>query len=176
MILLKCVKVVTQDYAITEANEKKFEMNENPCSTIYLNLSDYVIRIVGIMECAKTLRDKLTDLHTEISLPSKVFLLEKFFKFRLVMSKDIEENLDAFNKLIDDIKLCGDKKIDEYAPIVLLNVIPDSFCDVKFVIKYGRYSITFDIFVNSLKSKEIDIKHSMGDKQSGEVMHVRSRP
>ncbi|GAA0156486.1 hypothetical protein LIER_13976 [Lithospermum erythrorhizon] len=113
-------------------------MNENACASIYLNLSDPVIRKVGITECAKTLWDKLNNLYTETSLPSKIFLIEKFFKFRLDTSEDIKENLDVFTKLISDIKLAGDKNIDDYAPIALLNDIPDSFSDVKSAIKYGR--------------------------------------
>ena len=179
LVQKKCFKAVSQIVEKAEGVEtdpKSVEMNENACSIIYLNLSDSVIRKVDIIECAKTLWDKLTDLYTETSLPSKMFLLEKFFKFRLDMSRDIEENLDAFTKLISDIKLCGDKNIDEYAPIVLLNVIPDSMSDVKSAIKYGRDSITLDIVVNSLKSKELDLKQSAGGKESGEVMHVRDRP
>ena len=181
---MKCVlvqkkgfKAVSQDYTATDTIEKKSEMNENACASIYLNLSDSVMRKIGNLECAKTLWDKLSELYTETSLPNKMFLLEKFFKFRLDMSKDIDDNLDIFTKLISDIKLCGDKNIDEYAPIVLLNAIPDSFNDVKSAIKYGRDSVTLDIVVNGLKSKELDLRHSgMGKQSGGEVMHVRGRP
>ncbi|KAL0426944.1 UNVERIFIED_CONTAM: Retrovirus-related Pol polyprotein from transposon TNT 1-94 [Sesamum latifolium] len=37
-----------------------------------------------------------------------------------------------------DIKLTGDKNIDDYTPIVLLNAIPETYSDVKAAIKYGR--------------------------------------
>ena len=115
MVQKKCFKAVSQIVEKREGVEtdpKSVELNENACSLIYLNLSDSVIRKVDILECAKTLWDRLTELYTETSLPSKMFLLEKFFKFRLDMSKDIEDNLDTFTKLISDIKLCGDKNID----------------------------------------------------------------
>ncbi|KAL0342711.1 UNVERIFIED_CONTAM: Retrovirus-related Pol polyprotein from transposon TNT 1-94 [Sesamum calycinum] len=52
------------------------------------------------------------------------------------MSKNIEENIDEFTKLVQDIKLTGDKNIDDYTPIVLLNAIPDVYSDVKAAIKY----------------------------------------
>ncbi|VFQ70890.1 unnamed protein product [Cuscuta campestris] len=132
-----------------------------------------VERKVGILECAKDLWNKLNELYTETSLLTKIFLLEKFFKFRLDMSKDIEENLDVFTKLISDIKLIGDKHIDDYTPIALLNAIPDFYSDVKSAIKYGRDNISLDVVVNSLKSKELELKNSKSDKNSGEVMHVR---
>ena len=176
LIQQKSVRAVGQTYLTSDTENKRAEMNENACSTIYLNLSDSVIRKVGILDCAKTLWDKLEELYTETSLPSKMFLLEIFFKFRLDMSKDIEENLDVFTKLISDIKLTGDKHIDDYTPIALLNAIPDSYNDVKSAIKYGRDEVTLDIMVNGLKSKELDLKHSGGNKNSGEVMHVRGRP
>ena len=177
LIQKKCFKDVSQVYAAIDTVEKKSEMNKNACASIYLNLSDSVMRKTGNLECAKTLWDKLSKLYTETSLSNKMFLLEKFFKFRLDMSKDIDDNLNIFTKLISDSKLCGDKNIDEYAPIVLLNVIPDSFNDMKSAIKYGRDSVTLDIVVNGLKSKELDLRHSGMGKQSGrEVMHVRGRP
>ncbi|CAH9139773.1 unnamed protein product [Cuscuta epithymum] len=176
LIQQKSYRAISQTYLTSDTEEKKAEMNESACSIIYLNLSDCVLRKVGILESAKSLWDKLEELYTETSLPSRMFLLEKFFKFRLDMSKDIEENLDVFTKLISDIKLSGDKHIDDYTPIALLNAIPDSYSDVKSAIKYGRDNITLDIVVNGLKSKELDLKQSRGSKNSGEVMHVRGRP
>lgn len=104
-----------------------------------------------------------------------MFLLEKFFRFKLDLSKDIDENLDGFTKLIQDIKLTGDKHMDDYTPIVLLNVILDSYSDVKFVIKYGRDNLTFDTVINSLKSKEMDLKHGGKTSSNDKVMHVRGK-
>ena len=80
--------------------------------------------------------DKLEELYTETSLPSKLFLLKKNFRYKLDLSKNVDENLDDFTKLIQDIKLTGDKNIDEYSPIVLLNAIPESYSDVKAAIKW----------------------------------------
>ncbi|KAL0324595.1 UNVERIFIED_CONTAM: putative mitochondrial protein [Sesamum calycinum] len=73
------------------------------------------------------------------------------------MSKDIEENIDEFTKLVQDIKLTGDKNIDDYTPIVLLNAIPEVYSDVKAAIKYGRDNVSLDTVINGLKSKEMDI-------------------
>lgn len=52
----------------------------------------------------------------------------------------------------------------KYAPIVLLNLIPDSFNNVKSTMKYGRDSFTLDIVVDGLKSKEFDLRHSVGGR------------
>ena len=64
---------------------------------------------------------ELDTLFTETFMSSKMYLLEKFFKFRLDLSKDIDDNIDIFQKLVQDIKRSGDKTIDEYTSIALMN-------------------------------------------------------
>ncbi|XP_057797809.1 receptor-like protein 19 [Salvia miltiorrhiza] len=179
---MKCIliqqhvfKAVDHSYADNETEEKKSDMNELALSSIILNLSDCVLRKVGVCDSAKDLWCKLEELYTEKSLPSKLFLLERFFQFELDLSKDVDENLDVFSKLVQDIKLTGDEHIDDYAPIVLLNAIPESYSDVKSAIKYGRDNVTFDTVVNALKSKELDLKHNVGRESEMKVMHVRER-
>ncbi|KAL2243405.1 UNVERIFIED_CONTAM: Retrovirus-related Pol polyprotein from transposon TNT 1-94 [Sesamum indicum] len=120
--------------------------------------------------------DKLEELYTETSLPSKLFLLENFFKYKLDLSKNIDENLDDFTKLIQDIKLNGDKNIDEYSPIVLLNAIPESYSDVKSAIKYGRDSVNLETVVNGLKSKQMDLRANKPSQNQHEVNSGRGRP
>ncbi|KAL0366231.1 UNVERIFIED_CONTAM: hypothetical protein Sradi_3513200 [Sesamum radiatum] len=133
------------------------------------------LRKVGTQNSAKELWEKLEELYTETSLPTKLFLLEKFFKYKLDLSKNIDENIDEFTKLIQDIKLTGDKSIDDYSPIVLLNAIPDTYNDVKSAIKYGRDSVNLETVINGLKSKEIDLKTSKPSQSSNEVNMVRGR-
>ncbi|CAH9119673.1 unnamed protein product [Cuscuta europaea] len=176
LIEQKVYRAVTGQYLETEDKPKQVEMNETTSSTIYLNMSDSVLRKVGFIESAKALSDKLESLYTETFLPGKLFLLEKFFRFRLDLTKDIDENLDVFNKLIQNIKQVGNKHIDDYTAIVLLNAIPDSYNDVKSAIKYGRDDITLDIVINGLRSKELDLKHSRSHhRESGEALFVRGR-
>ncbi|CAH9104133.1 unnamed protein product [Cuscuta europaea] len=179
LIQQKVYRAVTGLYLASEDVAKRVEMNETACSSIYLNLSDSVLRKVGIIDSAKELWDKLDKLYTDTSLPGKLFLLEKFFRFRFDLTKDIDENLDVFNKLIRNIKQVGDKHIDDYTPIVLLNVIPDSYNDVKSAIKYGWDDISLDIVVNGLRSKELDLRHSRDSnsqsRDSGEALLVRGR-
>ncbi|KAL0419101.1 UNVERIFIED_CONTAM: hypothetical protein Sradi_1323600, partial [Sesamum radiatum] len=91
------------------------------------------------------------------------------------MSKNIEENIDEFTKLVQDIKLTGDKNIDDYTPIVLLNAIPDVYSDVKAAIKYGRDNVSLDTVINGLKSKEMDIKTNKTSQSNNEVNMVRGR-
>ncbi|KAL0403977.1 UNVERIFIED_CONTAM: hypothetical protein Sradi_2038500 [Sesamum radiatum] len=138
LIQQKVFKAISDTYPDNATEEKIVKDDEIAYSSIILNLSDSVIRKVGTQDSAKELWKKLEELYTETSLPTKLFLLENFFKYKLDLSKNINDNIDEFTKLIQDIKLTGDKSIDDYSPIVLLNAIPDTYNDVKSAIKYGR--------------------------------------
>ncbi|KAK6160086.1 hypothetical protein DH2020_003467 [Rehmannia glutinosa] len=140
LIQQKYFKAIEQKYNDKDTAEIKFELDEFAYSSIILNLSDSVLRNVGKLSSAKELWNKLEELITETSLHSKLFLLEKFFRFKLDLKKDMNENLDVFTKLMQDIKLTGDKNINDYTPIVLLNAIPDTYDVVKSAIKYDRDS------------------------------------
>ncbi|KAK4383933.1 Retrovirus-related Pol polyprotein from transposon TNT 1-94 [Sesamum angolense] len=95
-------------------------------------------------------------------------------EYKLDMSKNIDENIDEFTKLIQDIKLIGDK-IYDYSPIVLLNAIPETYGDVKTAIKYGRDNVQLDTVISGLKSKEIDLKISKSSQNTSEVNFVRDK-
>ncbi|KAL0292971.1 UNVERIFIED_CONTAM: hypothetical protein Sradi_6962100 [Sesamum radiatum] len=175
LIQRKVFKAISGAYPDNASEEKIVEDDEIAYSSIILNLSDTVIRKVGTQNSAKELWEKLEELYTETSLPTKLFLLENFFKYKLDLSKNIDENIDEFTKLIQDIKLTGDKSIDDYSPIVLLNAIPDTYNDVKSAIKYGRDSVNLETVINGLKSKEIDLKTNKPSQSSKEVNMVRGR-
>ncbi|KAL2252649.1 UNVERIFIED_CONTAM: hypothetical protein Sindi_0059600 [Sesamum indicum] len=175
LIQQKVFQAIDGRYTDTISEEKVLENYEFAYSSIILNLYDNVLRKVGKQNFARDLWEKLEELYTDTSLPSKLFLLEKFFKYKLDLSKNIDENLDDFTKLVQDIKLTDDKNIDEYSPIVLLNAIHDTYSDVKAAIKYGRDSVNLDTVVNGLKSNEIDLKTSRPSNNQHEVNSVRGR-
>ncbi|KAL0307917.1 UNVERIFIED_CONTAM: Retrovirus-related Pol polyprotein from transposon TNT 1-94 [Sesamum calycinum] len=158
LIQQKVFKAIDGKYADNVSEDKKLENDEYAYSSIILNLSDSVIRKVGKQISAKMLWDKLEELYTETSFPSKLFLLEKFFRYKLDMSKNIDENIDEFTKLIQDIKLTGDKNIDDYSPIVLLNAISETYGDVKAAIKYGRDNVQLETVISGLKNKKKEYK------------------
>ncbi|KAK4409817.1 hypothetical protein Sango_0054700 [Sesamum angolense] len=69
----------------------------------------------------------------------------------------------------------GDKNIDDYSPIVLLNAIPETYGDVKAAIKYGRDNVNLETVVSGLKSKEMDLKTNKPSQNQNEVNFVRGR-
>ncbi|KAL0444068.1 UNVERIFIED_CONTAM: hypothetical protein Slati_2129500 [Sesamum latifolium] len=175
LIQQKVFKAINGKYSEGISDEKRLENDEFAYFSIILNLSDSVIRKVGNQNSVKDLWDKLEELYIESSLPSKLFLLEKFFSYKLDVSKTIDDNIDDFTKLIQDIKLTGDKNIDDYSPIILLNAIPKTYGDVKSAIKYGRDHVNLETVISGLKSKEIDLRTNKPSQNQPEVNLVRGR-
>ncbi|KAL2525176.1 CCHC-type domain-containing protein [Abeliophyllum distichum] len=156
-------------------DDQKVEAGELAYTSIILHLSDSVLRKIGTIDDAQSLWETLESTYLEKSLPNKLFLLEKFFSFKIDSSKDLDENVDVFNKLIQDIKNCSDKGIDEYKAIILLNAIPEAYKDVKSAIKYGRDDLTVDMIINSLRSKSHELKNDKETRSNGEGLYVRGR-
>ena len=92
--------------------------------------------------------------------------------FQMDSSKDIDANLDDFNKLLHDLKLAGDNTIEKYAPQILLGSIPETFSEVKSALKYGGSKVNCDMIVNGLKEKESELKLLKSKPLHGEVMYV----
>ncbi|KAL2465401.1 Reverse transcriptase Ty1/copia-type domain-containing protein [Abeliophyllum distichum] len=90
-------------------------------------------------------------------------------------SVDLETNLDNFSKLSQDLASCGEKFFDEHQAIILLNALLDTFKDVRNAIEYGRDSLTTEIVVNSLRTKNLDIQQQNLNSVKGEGLNVRGR-
>lgn len=65
-----------------------------------------------------------------------------FFIFKIDHLEELDDNLDVFNKLVQNITNCCENVFDEYKTIILLNAIPDVYEEVKNVIKYERETLT----------------------------------
>ena len=154
---------------------QKEEYDELAYTSIILHLSDTVLRKVGKLDSTKQLWEKLEDLYLLKSTPNKLYLLERFFSFKMDPSKDLDDNLDVFNKLVQDIVNCDEEVSETYKAIILLNSMPDSYREVKNAIKYGRDTLTPEIVIDSFRSKEMEIKAEKEDKRSDELHMMRSR-
>ncbi|KAL2484778.1 gag pre-integrs domain-containing protein [Abeliophyllum distichum] len=88
-------------------------------------------------------------------------------------SVDLETNPDNFSKLSQVLASCGEKFSDEHQAIIVLNALPDTFKDVRNTIEYGRDSLTTEIVVNSLRTKNLDIQQHNLNSVKGEGLNVR---
>ena len=63
-------------------------------------------------------------------------------------AKDLDENLDVFNKLVLDLANSKENYTDEHHVVILLNSLPNKYKYIKTTLKYGR-DITSDEIVSS---------------------------
>ena len=84
-----------------------------------MHLSDSVLRKVGKLDTTKELWKKLKKLYVKKSTPNKLYLLESFFSFKIDPSEDLDDNLNVFNKLVQNITNCGEKVSKEHSAIIL---------------------------------------------------------
>ena len=57
-------------------------------------------------------------------------------------NKELRDNLDVFNKLMQDLVSCNIIFPDEQLVVILLNSLPDCFESLINAIEYGRDTLT----------------------------------
>ncbi|CAM8990906.1 unnamed protein product [Rhodiola kirilowii] len=149
----RCWKAITQEWSSPTSDEKKKEMQEQAHAEIMMKLSDDIIRqVVGIPN-PKTLWDKLDEIFLSKSLPSKISLLCRLFNFKMNQSWSIQENLDVFLKLTQDLARCEETIKETFQVVILLNALPSQFDNLKDVIQYGRDEITLTKILEAIIQK-----------------------
>lgn len=103
--------------------DQRNKVDERAYTLIILHLFNQVLGKVEKLDTAKALWDKLEELYLVKSLPNKLFLMERLFSFKIDSSNDLDDNLDTFKNLVQDIINTVDKVSNEYKAVVLLSAI-----------------------------------------------------
>lgn len=135
---------------------KKQEMMDRAHSLLILNLTDKVLQEVSKERTASGVWLKLESLYMTKSLANRLYMKQKLYSYKIVDDKSIGEQLDEFNKALDDLENIDVKMDDEDKAIILLNALPSSFDHLKDVMLYGRETtITLEEVQCALKAKEL---------------------
>ncbi|XP_022895327.1 uncharacterized protein LOC111409515 [Olea europaea var. sylvestris] len=175
LIQMKCAKALDNTWPAEMSAGKKTELEEIAWSTIFLYISDSVIRTIGETKTAEELWTKLKAQYEPKTIPNKCFLLKQFFSFKMDPSVDLDENLDRFTKLTQDLANCDEKLLEDQLAVVLLNSISDRYRDLKNALKYGRDNLTIDIIINTLRNKVLELKSDSINHQSGENLLLKGK-
>ena len=134
---------------------KKQEMMDRAHSLLILNLTDKVLREVSKEKTAAGVWLKLEGLYMTKSLANRLYMKQKLYSYKILDDKSISEQLDEFNKAIDDLENIDVEMEDEDKTIILLNALPSSFDHLKDVMLNGRETtITLEEVQCALKAKE----------------------
>lgn len=80
----------------------------------------------------------------------------------------MNDNLDVFNKCVQDIINCDGTMSKTYKIMILLNSKPYTYKEIKNF-NYDGDTITPEIVIDFLKSKEMKINTKKRDKKSGKI-------
>lgn len=173
LMQMKCVRALDGSWPPEMTTAKKIELDETAWSTIFLYLSDNVIRTIGETKTATELWTKLTSQYMTKTIPNKCYLLKQLFSFKMDPSVDLDENLNRFTKLTQDLANCDEKLSKDQLTVVLLNSISDRYRDIKIALEYGREDLTIDIIINALRNKALEIK--LEAKDNGDTLMIRGK-
>ena len=156
-----------------EPSAKQVEIAEKAHNAIILSLDDKVLREVSKETTAAGIWNKLEELYMVKSLANRLYLKQRLYAFRFSEDRSIGEQLDQFNKYVDDLENIDVELDDEDKAIILLAALPRSFEQLKDAMLYGREkSITFVEVQSALKTKEFQ-KSNGGQEVATEVLNVK---
>lgn len=121
----RCAGALDGTWAAEISAYRRQELDEIAWSTIFLHLSDSVIRKAGKTTDTQALWTKLESLYLTKTMPNKCYLLRHFYNFRFDNTLNLEENIDRYTKLIQDLNNCDEKISDDQQVVGLLNSLSE---------------------------------------------------
>ncbi|CAM8959955.1 unnamed protein product [Rhodiola kirilowii] len=138
LIKEKCWRAVSEEWLCPTSEQAKKDLIEIALTEIMLRLTDDVARPLMKVTDPMVLWDTLKATYQTKSLPSRMFLLKKLFTFNMDLSLSIQENLDSFLRMTQDLNRCEDAIKEEHQAVILLSSLPHLFDTLIDVIQFGR--------------------------------------
>jgi len=132
----------------------KIEKSEQAMNIIINHISDTVLRKVNHCKTAATLWELLNELYMETLLPNRIYAQLKFYSFRMMTSKTIDQNVDDFLRIVAELGSLDIKVAEEVQAILILNSLPVTYDQLKHTLKYGNKTLSVKDVVSSSKSLE----------------------
>ena len=144
---------------------KKAEIEAKAHSAIVLCLGDKVLREVAKETTARGIFTKLEGLYMTKSLANRLYMKQRLYSYRFLEDRNVLEQLEDFNKAVDDLENIDVSISDEDKAILLLNALPKSYDQMRDAILYGREkTITLSEIQSTLRSKELQKGGYKGQK------------
>ncbi|KAL8528974.1 hypothetical protein ACS0TY_006443 [Phlomoides rotata] len=138
---------------------KKVEINEKAHSAIILCLGDKPLREVSMEKTVIDVWRKLESLYQTKSVSNKLYVKQKLLDFRMSEGKDLNEQLDTFNRYIDDLEDLDVKMEDDDKALMLLNVLPKSLDNFKDSVLFSNQDgISYDCVLTAVKTKILRVQ------------------
>ncbi|KAL8544325.1 hypothetical protein ACS0TY_004749 [Phlomoides rotata] len=138
---------------------KKAEINEKAHSAIILCLGDKPLREVCKEKTAIDVWRKLESLYQTKSVSNKLYVKQKLLDFRMADGKDLNEQLDVFNRYIDELEDLDVKIDDDDKALMLLNALHKSLDNFKDSVLFGNQDgVSYDCVLTAVKTKILRVQ------------------
>lgn len=163
-----------------KVDPKKAMKDKRVRSLIQMSLSDQIIRKVLKETLALGIWKALERDYQTKSLPNRIYLKQRFASYRMDEQKSIEQNLDGFLKLVNDLESLEIKISDEDQAIQILTGLPPKYEPLVHTLKYGsdKDTLTVSDVVFAAYSKETELREKgvLGkSKSDAEGLYVGDR-
>lgn len=150
------VKSEAEEEKDPKAKEKDTRARNLICSS----LSNIVLRKVMREQTAMGVWKALEEDYQTKTLPNRIYLKQSFASFKMQENKSIEENMDSFLKLIDDLASLNITVSDEDQAIQILTGLPPQYDTLVHTLKYGtgKDTLTVKEVTTSAYAKEAELR------------------
>ena len=118
--------------------EQVAEIDKKARSTIVLSLGDSVIREVAKEKTVAGLWAKLENLYMTKSLANRLYIKKKMFSLKMIEGASLDEHIDEFNKVCDELETIDEGLNDESKALLLISSLPNSYERFVNALLYGR--------------------------------------
>lgn len=163
----------------TVVDSDTVEKPEQAMNLIILNVGDTVLRKINHCTNAAEMWDTLNKDYMKTSLPNRVYLQRMFYLFKMNESKNINENVDDFLKIVAELGSLEIVVKEEVQAIRILNSLPLIYDQLKHTLKYGNKTLSVQDVVSSAKSLEREMSEQKETTRSSNTVlytHERGMP
>ena len=127
---------------------------------------------------AKDLWRKLEDKYMIKSVKNRLYLKKKLFKFTYKEGTSTHNHLDAYGKILADLRTLDVEIADEDKALYLLNLLLDKYDHLSTTLLYGKKAISYEelesvMSNNSIRKQDI---HDTRESPSSDTWIIRGRP
>ena len=153
---------------------KRAEIAAKAHSVVVLCLGDKVLKEVAKETTAAGILKKLENLYLTKSLANRLFMKQRLYSYKFLEDKGVLEQLEDFNKAIDNLENIDVTIGDEDKAILLLNALPRSYDQLRDAIMYGREgTITLLEVQSALRAKKLQNSGSRNGDPTSESLNIK---
>ena len=139
-------------------------------------LGDRALREVAREKTVAAIWTKLEKLYMTKSLANRLYLKLRHYSFKMNEEKPLSDQIDDFNKIIDDLENIDIKMEDEDQMLILLNAMPKTYEHFRDAMLYGReQTITFEEVQSTIRAKELQRRIEVKEETNGEGLLIKGK-